>query len=288
MDLKCELEIPSIPNLKDQELTVGRYSLLHCEGEFDKSFDFSKAELKVKEPQKLIIKLFHAEARSIQSFDLKLAFYKPGGIEFTDVMLSDGQKEIKLPTFKTQLQSVIQQNNKAPTQEPPKPFGYAIPYFEWPLIYWILICSFLLIISFPIGLYFYKKNRIKKLKAIVASYNDFISPETQFYKKIRELEKQDYPFQDFKKCVLILILRLFQIPVFHLSEKKCINILKKETDFSSDLLRRIYHLLVELNHYEMNSIDKKRYPKQIHTWLAQVDIITKEYENEWKLLKYMK
>ena len=108
MAISCERQIPNVPGLKDQEITVGRHVFLQCAGDWEKSFQFTQAKMILAENSKFAAKVYKAEARSANQFDVDLVFYSAGEFMFPDLILSDGTNEIHLGEQKFLVQTVLE------------------------------------------------------------------------------------------------------------------------------------------------------------------------------------
>ena len=138
-DLKCKINIPDVSGLENQVLTVGRHFIFQCRGEWDKKFDFSKAKLELNENEKYFLKLFKAEARDTENFDIDVTTYVAGQISFPQIVLSDGENKLNIGEHKFDVKSVLPKPETTSTQteqvEQPKPFGYVFGNLHWPILY---------------------------------------------------------------------------------------------------------------------------------------------------------
>ncbi len=224
-DVNCKVEIPEVKDLEANQMTVGRHQILACEGDWDKTFDFSKAFVKLEKPQKNIVKIFKAEARTPNSFDVDLTVYTAGTFQFQDFVLSDGTIDISLGPKKFEVISVIE---KPADGKPPQPFGPVLPLqLAWPPIYFILL---ILIIGAAIGFAIYSIRRRARLKTLLDSlraHDSSLDPDLQFYKSMRVHEKNGYPVEAMEESFKLFILRIYQVPFFQLSRGQSLRFMKK-------------------------------------------------------------
>lgn len=248
-DVKCTTNIPDVPDLKAQELTVGRHFFLSCEGNFDKTFDFSKAQFLTDEKSKFITKLFKAEARSTESFDVDMTLYTAGKVQFPDMIITDGILQISLGKQAFEVTSVIQKPpppKNGEKQEQPKPFGYAISQLHWPMAYTLIFAALLLAVIIQVIMLAARSQRWKRLAEVVKAYDSVHTPENQFYKTIRELEKKDYPVAEIEKAAKVYILRRFNVPIFNLTLSETISFIKKRHPQLKEQRRQVYNIVKDI------------------------------------------
>ena len=248
-DVKCTTNIPDVPDLKAQELTVGRHFFLSCEGNFDKTFDFSQAQFLTDEKSKFISKLFKAEARSTESFEVDMTLYTAGKIEFPDMIITDGQLQISLGKQSFEVTSVIPKPpppQPGEKQEQPKPFGYAISSLHWPMAYTLIFAALVLVLIIQAIMLAARSQRWKQLAEVVKAYDSVQTPDNQFYKTIREIEKKDYPIAEIEKAAKVYILRRFSVPIFNLSLKETIAFIKKRHPQLKEQRRQVYNIVKDI------------------------------------------
>lgn len=224
--VSCRIEIPEVKGLEANEMSVGRHMLMICEGNWDKSFDFSLAQIKLEANNKYLVKVLKAEARSGSEFDLVLTTYVAGEVKFPEMILTDGKLEINLGQRQLQTKSVLQQPQ--PGQEQQKPFGYVFPLrLQWPALYFILAIA--AVVLFLVGLIYQLRRaaRFARLIADLKQYNSSLDPDLQFYKGLRALEKQNYPLPELEKAFRLYVLRTFDVPMFVLNQRQIHSFMKK-------------------------------------------------------------
>ncbi len=273
--VNCKIEIPEVKGLEANEMTVGRHLLLSCEGNWDKSFDFTNAQIKLEENNKNFIKVLKAEARNSSSFDLNITTYVAGQIQFPEMILTDGSHEISLGQQNFQTKSVLKQPQQGQSQEPQKPFGFVFPLrLEWPALYFILAVSALIL--FLVGLIWQLRRaaRFAKLIADLKEYNSPIEPDLQFYKNLRSLEKQSYPLPELEKAFRLYVLRAFGVPMFVLNHRQIIKFLKKRKSqfkFERQQIDKLLSEFEEINKKKSDEITKEDKQELIHKIYRFVD-----------------
>jgi hypothetical protein len=255
--VRCQLEIPNVEGLNPGEITVGRHVFLKCEGEWTKTFDFARAEIKVEETQKYVIKVLKAEARDASSFDVDFTLYSAGKMQFPQMILTDGTNEISLGQQQFQVISVIEKpaGGQQPAQQP-KPYGMIFPLnLSWPALYFILLAS--VIVLFLVGLVFQLRRaaRYKRLIDDLKNYHSAIDPDLQFYKSIRLAEKKQYPLDEIEKAFRLFVLRVYQIPMFTLDNRQIIRFFKKRKPFLKNERLFLQKLLSEFEEIHTHSTE---------------------------------
>lgn len=273
--VNCKIEIPEVKGLEANEMTVGRHLLMNCEGNWDKSFDFTKATVKLEDTNKYILKVLKAEARTVSSFDLDLTTYVAGNAQIPEMILTDGVHEISLGSQKFQTKSVLKPPQQGQTQEPQKPFGYIFPLrLEWPTVYFVMAAAALVLFLVALIFQLRRAARFAKLIADLKEYNSSIEPDLQFYKSLRILEKQDYPIDELEKSFRLYVLRAFGVPMFVLNQRQIINFMKKRKPQFKTERQQIDKLLSEfdeINNKKAEKISAEAKQELIHKLYRFVD-----------------
>ncbi len=223
--VRCKTEIPAVEGLEANQMSVGRHMILNCEGEFTKAFDFSKAFIKMDENSKNTVRVFKAEARTPDSFDVNLTLYAAGQYQFPDLLLSDGTNEISLGRQQFQVKTVLE---KTEDGKPPPPFGPVLPLtLAWPPIYAILFFAVLASGLVFLILSLRRRSRLKRLIDRLKTHDSSIDADVQFYRTMRLLEKSGYPVSEMEEAFRLYALRIFQLPLFDLNNRQSLNFLKK-------------------------------------------------------------
>ncbi|MCM2353946.1 MAG: hypothetical protein NDI63_10060 [Pseudobdellovibrio sp.] len=273
-DVKCTTVIPDVPDLKAQELTVGRHFFLNCSGQWDKSFDFTKAQFVTDEQSKFIIKLFKAEARSTDSFDVDMTLYQAGKVQFPDMIITDGTLQVSLGPQQFEVVSVLPKPDPK-NPEPPKPFGYAIGMLHWPMAYTIIFASLLLAVIAQAIYLAARTQRWKQLKAVVDTFESPQAPDNQFYKTIRDLEKKDYPITEIEKASKVYILRRFSVPIFNLDLRETVAFIKKRHPQLKEQRRQVYNIVKDIEllakEKELSTEQKTKFIKRFYEFIARCE-----------------
>lgn len=273
-DVKCTTVIPDVPDLKAQELTVGRHFFLNCSGQWDKSFDFTKAQFVTDEHNKFVFKIFKAEARSTDAFDVDMTLYSAGEMKFPDMVISDGTLQISLGPQQFTVVSVLPPPDPQ-KPEPPKPFGYAIGMLHWPMAYTIIFACLLLAVIAQAIYLAARTQRWKQLKAVVDTFESAQTPDNQFYKTIRELEKKDFPISEVEKASKVYILRRFSVPIFNLDLKETVAFIKKRHPQLKEQRRQVYNIVKDIEllakEKELTLEQKTKFIKRFYEFIARCE-----------------
>ncbi len=283
MSLQCRIDVPVVNGLKDQEITVGRQFFLKCRGDWDKSFDFNQAKFEFDDPKlKTNYKVLKAAVRDTENFDVGLVSYVAGKSSFDLLMITDGKFKISLGMLQFEVVSVLpkpedQKINEQGQPEPPKPFGYAVGEISWPYLYIILIFLALLSLVVLLIRQFQIKQKIKSYQSIVASYDSAISPDNQLYKKMRSLEKSDYPLADLEQTVKIYLMRTFQLPFLHLKPAVLYRLMIKKYPRDKKVIKSIDLVLKDLELFmkssEVTAVQKNKFVNRFYTLMIQCEAL---------------
>ena len=280
---QCQIEVPVVSGLKDQEITVGRHFIFKCRGDWDKAFDFSQTKFEFEDPKlKTNYKVLKAEAIDTENFDVAAVSYVAGKSSFDLLMITDGKLKISLGPQQFEVVSVLpkpeeQQVNEQGQPEPPKPFGYAVGEISWPYLYIILVFLAFLSLVVLIVRRFRIKQKIKSYQSIVASYDSAISPDNQLYKKMRSLEKSDYPLADLEQTVKIYLMRTFQLPFLHLKPVVLYRLMIKKYPRDKKIIKSIDLVLKDLDLFkksaEVSLEQKNKFVNQFYTLMIQCEAL---------------
>lgn len=251
--LNCQMNVPDVSGLNANEITVGRHFLIHCQGQWDKAFDLTQAKLVLDPKDQYILKLFKAEARDTESFDLDVTAYIAGKVDIPNLEMSDGERQLQLGQMQFEVQSVLpkpeaQKQGSVQPSEQPKPYGYVFGQMQWPLLYTLIAFGFVFLSIIYLIWKAMRRQKLKNLQAHIRSYDSAQDPEQQFYKTLRQLEKKDYPLVDLTKACRVYILRQYQLPVFDLSISDCDRLLKRQFVRFSDHRKIVINMLKDIQH----------------------------------------
>lgn len=225
-DLNCAITIPPVEKLQGDQLTVGRKFQINCPGSFG-NFKTDQARLEIEENLKYSLKLLAVRKMetSPEQLQLEVTSYVPGQYQFNELKLTDGLQTFNLKNVTFKFDSVIEQKEG---QEPPKPNGFRILELNWPLSYTLFMAACILLVCVIFIRAFYKKIRLKNLIDDLKNYEVPLRPEAQYYRAIRQIEKNNYSSVDLDNAVKVYLSRKLQIPFVTLRLSESLALFKKK------------------------------------------------------------
>lgn len=240
--VQCKVEIPEVPELTSQELTVGREFLLVCEGEFPKTLKQEELKFILQPAEKYQIHLLSFEFRSPNQADLKVTSYKAGQFQFQNLQITDGTETLELGPIQYAVQSVLPQGEQGqppPKQEPYGPIGPAS--VSTPLLYWAILAGIVALLLGAVFSRIYRMVQRKNMLARLKEHDAAMSPISQFHQSMRKLQRSNTVFfggaasaEDIKACVKeteqmlrLFLTRQYQLPAFEWSQRLILKDLKK-------------------------------------------------------------
>lgn len=186
-EFQCDLEIPDVKGLEPQKLTVGRLFYFHCRGDWPPGLQVDRLSLRpiAESMTPYDLRLLNFEFRDPKTADLLLVSYRPGPHAFSELILSDGILQVKLPTLSFNTHSVLPEGQ---TVEPYGPLGPMTLTVPWP--YWMIVISLLGIFVFSSLLLWKKKQARRRLLQYIQSQATHPSPLVQFHRDLRILTKK--------------------------------------------------------------------------------------------------
>jgi hypothetical protein len=194
----CKVEIPEVQGLRENELTVGRDFLLHCEGEFPKELAQDKLHFVLTPEQKYVIKLRGFEYRSATSADMKVTSYVAGPQAFQNLQLTDGTTTLDLGEINFMLQSVLPPPEQPKQGEAPKknePYGPIGPAtIGIPQSYWMALAAVVGVLILFIAMKSYRFFQRRRLLEGLRKHDSAQSPIHEFYAHQRKLQRYNTVF----------------------------------------------------------------------------------------------
>ena len=265
MELNCQISIPEIPGLKANQLTVGQPFVLQCQGDAT-GFDFAQARLVLDEAQKHDFRLIKATSDKIQ-----MVTYLTGDIQAGVIKLSDPVQELNLniPAFKVTSVLPEPKKNEEGVAQPTEPFGYNILNIQWPLAYTVFSIFISCVVLVAVIMQIRKARRLRRLVRGLKDYESPLSPDHQFYKQIRQLEKKNYPVADVEKQFHIYVIRRYGVPLFGLSVSETTRFLKKTWPTWISERRDLKNILSDLKKMadQENPVETKIYLKKLYQFV---------------------
>ncbi len=254
--------------LDKEKITVGEHLSLSCAGSESLSINVAKAEFKLPEPQKYILKVLHSSGTQ-SNFTLDFTIYSPGEYNISELVLTDGTSDLPLagPTIK--VESVLQPSEGG---KPPEAYGSILPIgIHTPLYYYLLLSLVILLLA---GYSAYRVRRsiyYKKLKEKLTKYNSPLEPDTQFYRSIRLAEKADYPLEQVENAFRLYNLRAYQLPMFDLNNERISKYFRRNFPQHKNTRQNLNKILGEFEelhkHRELSVSDRSEFIKKLHRYV---------------------
>lgn len=253
-----------------EKITVGDHLLLSCSGNNDPEFLLEKSAFKLTESQKYNIKVFKAKSTGVNEFSLDFTIYSPGDYKLSDLILTDGAKEINLSGSAVKVESVIKPGDDG---KPPEPFGSLLPIrIATPIYYYILLIAFVLITGFYAAYRIRRYSYYKKLKEKLKQYNSPVDADTQFYKSLRMVEKAGYPLDQVERAFRLYNLRAYQLPMFDLTNERVLKYFKRNFPQHKNTRLMLHKLLGEFEELQKNndltSEAKSEFIKKLYRYVS--------------------
>jgi hypothetical protein len=276
--IQCKVDIPKIPGLDDQTVTVGREFYLNCAGDWPKNLLTEKVSFEGDENFKYQLKLLHFEFRSPPEADLTVTSYLAGPHKLANVILTDGAQKVELGPVDFEVKSVIE----AKQGEKVEPFGPMGPAtIPIPLVYWLgvigVLCAFALVVGLRVWRYNQRRAMLEKLK----QHESALSPLQEFHQSMRQLQRANTVFyggsaspevirqgmEELSRMFKVYVSRRFSVPAFEWNERLILaDIRKYHPLVYADYSRKIHDLFLEFKKAQVS--DQKLQEKDV-TQLAE-------------------
>ncbi len=235
MNIQCKTEIPAVPGLPDQELSVGREFLLVCDGEWSRELNVEKLHFIKSDQQKYVIKLLGFEFRSSTTADLKVTSYTAGEVKIPNLRLTDDTQTVDLGELNFAVKSVLpppDPNNPEVKQEPFGPMGPA--QLPIPPVYWAMLVGAIVLLALMIGFKAFRYFQRRRMLEDLREHDAAVSPLVQFHQGFRRLQRQNQVFfgikdpahEDILSCLdgtnqmlRLYLTRRFQVPAMKWSDR---------------------------------------------------------------------
>lgn len=268
----CETQIPSVPGLDDDQLTVGRQAELNCKADLSGlEFDFAKAVLKTSEQNPYAYKLIVAKAEGGSAFKLNMVFYSAGEHSLDQLILTDGVNEMALSGKTVTVASVLPPPDPA---KPQQPYGAVLPMvMSVPPLYYFLLLAGVILLAVAVWRRARKFAYYRDLKNKISSYGSPISPDSQFYKNIRAAEKNDYPLAKLDEAFRLYVLRAYQLPMFDLNNAKILKYFKHTLPAQKEARSALQKILAEFEELQkrqdVEALDRAAFVKKLYRFVEQ-------------------
>lgn len=242
--IQCKTEIPAVPGLNDNELTVGREFFLVCEGEFSRSLKQEKLHFVLEPQNKYILKLLNFEFRSLTQADLKVTSYQAGRIQFENLTLTDGEQTLSLGPLQFDVQSVLPKQELGSVQQQKiEPFGPLGPVtMSVPMLYWTILASVLGLLCLIFVVRILRGVQRRNMRARLREHDSAMTPLAQFHQNFRRLQRHNSVFfgdtaveavhipqclEESHAFFRLFLTRRFQVPAMEWGDRLILKEIKK-------------------------------------------------------------
>lgn len=263
--LKCDLQTPELPGLKNQEITVGRILQSTCTGELPMDFNIEKAQFKLTTEEEHTYKILKVEKESNGQLKILWTVYQAGQLKVPELVMTDSAQDVSLDisqlTQGLNVTSVIEKK-----QEPPKPFGPIFPLnIPWPIWYFIAAAIVIFGGVFWFIYFVYRNVQFQKVKDLLKKYDSPVDADLQFYRSIRVAERKPNPIPDIEHSFYIYLSRRCQLPILDIDKIKAFEFHKKIDPKNKKLRYEMEKIVEEFNHLKSRPANESEIlPKLFH------------------------
>lgn len=249
--MQCNVDIPKVSGLEDNQLTVGREFYLNCKGEWPKDLQIDKLKFAGDENMKYVLKVLGFEFRSPEEADIKVTSYVASKVQIPQLVITDGAKSVELGQVQFVVESVLEKQPKQAQgavpvpgqeqqkQEPYGPFGPAtIPV---PMLYWLVLLGSVLSVALIIALRAWRFNQRREMLLRLKEHEVALSPLQEFHQSMRKLQRANPVFYG-KECTpeelhqgadelarmfKVYVSRRLHVPAFEWSERLIVSDIRR-------------------------------------------------------------
>lgn len=186
----CQIDIPKIAGLKDQELTVGREFFLSCKGDWPRDLVQEKLQLLVPAQAKYQIQLLGFEFRTPEVADIKVTSHQAVPAKFDNLQITDGKTTVDLGRVQYPVQTVIEKSED-PSQKVEAYGAIGPAAIALPLVYIVTgVLIFMAVVGF-VTKKLYRYSQRRRLLAKLKDHDSALSPLNQFHHSMRRLQRDN-------------------------------------------------------------------------------------------------
>jgi len=247
--MQCNLDIPKISGLEDNQLTVGREFYLICKGDWPKDLIQEKLHFSGDETMKYALKMRGFEFRSPEEADIKVVSYLAGKVQIPQLILTDGVKTVDLGQHAFQVESVLPKPEAGgglmpgqEQQQQPKPFGPVGPAtIPVPILYWLVLVGAVVFVVMVVALRSWRFNQRRAMLQRLKEHDVAISPMQELHQSMRKLQRANAVFygkeaseaelqeatKELSRMLKVYVSRRLSVPAFEWSERLILNDIRK-------------------------------------------------------------
>lgn len=262
--IQCNLEIPDVRGLEDQELTVGREFFLICKGEWIKDLKQDALHFEGDANLKYQLKLSGFEFKSSDEAQLKVKSFLAGQHQMPQLILTDGEHRIDLGAVNFEVKSVLPPPQEG--QEKIEPYGAMGPAtIPIPMLYWLILLGSLAFVALVMGLRVWRFNQRRAMLERLKEHDAALSPLQEFHQAMRRLQRSSPVFygqeaqptelrqgvQELSRMFKVYISRRLRVPAFEWNERLILKDIKKYHFFVyQEYAKKIHDLFTEFRKAE--------------------------------------
>lgn len=240
--MQCNLDIPKISGLEDNQLTVGREFYLNCKGDWPKDLVQEKLQFAGDANMKYTLKVVGFEFRSPEEADIKVVSYIAAKVQIPQLVITDGVKNVELGPVAFQVESVLPKPEAAAggmmpgQQQPqkPEPFGPLGPAtIPVPMLYWFALLGSIAFVALVIFLRLWRLNQRREMLQRLKEHDVALSPMQEFHQSMRKLQRANAVFygkeaseaelreatKELSRMFKVYVSRRLSVPAFEWGER---------------------------------------------------------------------
>ncbi|MGZ3797488.1 MAG: hypothetical protein ACXVB1_14045 [Pseudobdellovibrionaceae bacterium] len=264
--VQCNLDIPKVSGLEDQQLTVGREFYLTCKGDWPKNLKQGSLSFVGDENIKYQLKLLSFEFRSPEDADLKVTSYIAANHKFPNLVLTDGEQKVELGMVQFPVQSVLQKQEQVQAQGKVEPFGPIGPAtIAVPVLYWMIFLGSVAVLLTLGALKIWRHNQRREMLLRLKEHESALSPLQEFHQSMRRLQRSSPVFfgkeatdaelrqgmAELSRMFKVFISRRLKVPAFEWNERLILkDIHRYHLNIYKDYAKKIQALFLEFQKAE--------------------------------------
>lgn len=243
--MQCNLDIPKISGLEDNQLTVGREFYLNCKGDWPKDLVQEKLQFAGDANMKYMLKVMGFEFRSPEEADIKVVSYVAAKVQIPQLVITDGVKSVELGQVAFQVETVLPKPDAAggmmPGQEQqakPEPFGpFGPATIPVPMLYWFALLGSIAFVALVVSLRVWRMNQRREMLLRLKEHDVALSPMQEFHQAMRKLQRGNAAFygkeasetelreatKELSRMLKVFLSRRLRVPAFEWGERLILN-----------------------------------------------------------------
>lgn len=307
--MQCDLDIPKISGLEDNQLTVGREFYLICKGDWPKDLKTESLAFEGDANMKYVLKILNFEFRSPTEADIKVTSYIAGKVQVPQLVITDGAQKVDLGQVAFEVTSVLPaqgaEGMTAGEQAPakPEPYGPMGPaVIPVPLLYWLFLLAVILFTGGLIALRMWRFNQRREMLLRLKEHDVALSPLQEFHQAMRKLQRANAAFygkeaseeelrsgmKELSRMFRVYVSRRLRVPAFEWGERLIVKELRREHRAVHDeYAKKIHGLFTEFRKAEttntkITSSDVSQLAEVLRKTLEGIELLMSREETSTK------